>query len=108
MLSFVVINNISNPSRDSKTTLSSHPQGRLTDGKGKLIECKNAIFVMTSNLAADEIAQHGLQLRREMDARAAQRARPHPPHPPSARSTRRPPSPPPPSTVRHLHVRLSC
>ncbi|KAI5645113.1 AAA domain (Cdc48 subfamily) domain-containing protein [Phthorimaea operculella] len=36
-------------------------EGRLTDGKGKLIECKNAIFVMTSNLAADEIAQYGLQ-----------------------------------------------
>lgn len=48
-------------------------EGRLTDGKGKLIECKNAIFVMTSNLAADEIAQHGLQLRREQDARAQQR-----------------------------------
>ncbi|XP_035431184.1 caseinolytic peptidase B protein homolog isoform X3 [Spodoptera frugiperda] len=50
-------------------------EGRLTDGKGKLIECKNAIFVMTSNLAADEIAQYGLQLRREAEARAAQRVR---------------------------------
>ncbi|XP_013186811.2 mitochondrial disaggregase isoform X2 [Amyelois transitella] len=50
-------------------------EGRLTDGKGKLIECKNAIFVMTSNLASDEIAQHGLQLRREAEARLAQRAR---------------------------------
>ncbi|CAH0721375.1 unnamed protein product, partial [Brenthis ino] len=50
-------------------------EGRLTDGKGKLIECKNAIFVMTSNLAADEIAQYGLQLRREADARAAQCSR---------------------------------
>ncbi|KAM3958148.1 mitochondrial disaggregase isoform 1-T2 [Aphomia sociella] len=50
-------------------------EGRLTDGKGKLIECKNAIFVMTSNLAADEIAQYGLKLRREAEARAAQRAR---------------------------------
>lgn len=49
-------------------------QGRLTDGKGKLIECKNAVFVMTSNLAADEIAQYGLQLRREAEARAAARA----------------------------------
>ncbi|XP_069355114.1 mitochondrial disaggregase-like isoform X2 [Maniola hyperantus] len=56
-------------------------EGRLTDGKGKLIECKNAIFVMTSNLAADEIAQYGLQLRREAEARAAQRARAHPAHP---------------------------
>ncbi|VVD03787.1 unnamed protein product [Leptidea sinapis] len=50
-------------------------EGRLTDGKGKLIECKNAIFVMTSNLAADEIAQYGLELRREMDQLQKQRAR---------------------------------
>ena len=42
-------------------------EGRLTDGKGKTIECKNAIFVMTSNLAAREIADHGLQLRREAE-----------------------------------------
>ncbi|XP_041973479.1 caseinolytic peptidase B protein homolog [Aricia agestis] len=48
-------------------------EGRLTDGKGKLIECKNAIFVMTSNLAADEIAQYGLRLRREAEVRAHQR-----------------------------------
>lgn len=52
-------------------------EGRLTDGKGKLIECKNAIFVMTSNLASDEIAQYGLRLRREADARAALRTKPH-------------------------------
>ncbi|XP_026748185.2 caseinolytic peptidase B protein homolog isoform X2 [Galleria mellonella] len=54
-------------------------EGRLTDGKGKLIECKNAIFVMTSNLAADEIAEYGLELRREAEARSAQRARIQPP-----------------------------
>ncbi|MBN3319040.1 CLPB protein, partial [Atractosteus spatula] len=40
-------------------------EGRLTDGKGKTIECKDAIFIMTSNVASDEIAQHALQLRRE-------------------------------------------
>ena len=40
-------------------------QGRLTDGQGKTIECKDAMFVMTSNLASDEIAQHALQLRRD-------------------------------------------
>ena len=39
----------------------------MTDGKGKLIECKNAIFVMTSNLASEEIAHYGLQLREEAD-----------------------------------------
>ncbi len=40
-------------------------EGRLTDGQGKTIECKNAMFVMTSNLASEEIASHGLQLRKE-------------------------------------------
>ena len=48
-------------------------QGRLTDGKGKTIECKDAIFVMTSNLASDEIANHGLELRREAQEAAALR-----------------------------------
>lgn len=27
--------------------------------------CKNAIFVMTSNLASEEIAEHALELRNE-------------------------------------------
>ena len=40
-------------------------EGRLTDGQGKTIDCKNAMFVMTSNLASEEIASHGLQLRQE-------------------------------------------
>lgn len=38
-------------------------EGRLTDGQGKTIECKDAIFVMTSNLASEEIAYHAMQLR---------------------------------------------
>ncbi|XP_031608580.1 caseinolytic peptidase B protein homolog [Oreochromis aureus] len=42
-------------------------EGRLTDGKGKTIECKDAIFIMTSNVASDEIAQHALQLRQEAE-----------------------------------------
>lgn len=42
-------------------------QGRLTDGKGKTIECKDAIFIMTSNLASDEIANYGIKLRRESE-----------------------------------------
>lgn len=42
-----------------------YEQGRLTDGQGKTISCKDAIFVMTSNLANDEIAAHALQLRKE-------------------------------------------
>ena len=40
-------------------------EGRLTDGKGKTIECKRALFVMTSNLAAREIADRAALLRRE-------------------------------------------
>uniref|UniRef100_UPI00398EF9B3 mitochondrial disaggregase isoform X2 n=1 Tax=Pristiophorus japonicus TaxID=55135 RepID=UPI00398EF9B3 len=40
-------------------------EGRLTDGKGKTIECKDAIFIMTSNVASEEIAEHALQLRQE-------------------------------------------
>ncbi|XP_015283009.1 PREDICTED: caseinolytic peptidase B protein homolog [Gekko japonicus] len=40
-------------------------EGRLTDGKGKTIDCKDAIFIMTSNVVSDEIAQHALQLRQE-------------------------------------------
>ena len=45
-------------------------QGRLTDGQGQTIECRDAIFVMTSNLASDEIGSHGLQLRKEAEAAA--------------------------------------
>ena len=48
-------------------------EGRLTDGKGKTIECKNAIFIMTSNLASTEIADHALQLRREAEDLAKER-----------------------------------
>lgn len=40
-------------------------EGRLTDGKGATIECKNAIFIMTSNLASEAIAEHAMQLRSE-------------------------------------------
>ncbi|XP_008423690.1 caseinolytic peptidase B protein homolog isoform X1 [Poecilia reticulata] len=42
-------------------------EGRLTDGKGKTIECKDAIFIMTSNVASEDIAQHALQLRQEAE-----------------------------------------
>ena len=48
-------------------------QGRLTDGQGKTIVCKDAIFVMTSNLASEEIANHVLKLRREAKLAAEQR-----------------------------------
>ncbi|MCJ8739862.1 hypothetical protein PDJAM_G00052270 [Pangasius djambal] len=48
-------------------------EGRLTDGKGKTIECKDAIFIMTSNVASDEIAQHALQLRQEAQEQSRHR-----------------------------------
>jgi ATP-dependent Clp protease ATP-binding subunit ClpB len=38
-------------------------EGRLTDGRGQTVECKNAVFVMTSNLAQDVIAERGDDLR---------------------------------------------
>uniref|UniRef100_A0A915KXB5 Clp ATPase C-terminal domain-containing protein n=1 Tax=Romanomermis culicivorax TaxID=13658 RepID=A0A915KXB5_ROMCU len=40
-------------------------EGRLTDGRGTTVECKDAIFIMTSNLASDEIANYGVKLREE-------------------------------------------
>ncbi len=40
-------------------------KGRLTDGKGKTIDGKQAIYVMTSNLASEEIANYAQDLRRE-------------------------------------------
>ncbi|XP_067138665.1 mitochondrial disaggregase-like [Centruroides vittatus] len=42
-------------------------EGRLTDGKGNTIECKNALFIMTSNLASNEIANYAIQLREEAE-----------------------------------------
>ncbi|PFX22654.1 Caseinolytic peptidase B protein-like [Stylophora pistillata] len=52
-------------------------EGRLTDGQGKTIVCKDAIFVMTSNLASEEIANHALELRREAKLAAEQREEGH-------------------------------
>jgi len=47
-------------------------EGRLTDGKGDTIECKNAVFIMTSNLAASEIAKYGQKLRNLRSVKACQ------------------------------------
>ncbi|CAO3629785.1 unnamed protein product [Mucor hiemalis] len=40
-------------------------EGRITDGKGTTVECKDAIFIMTSNLAQHEIADEAELLRLE-------------------------------------------
>lgn len=47
--------------------LQTFDEGRLTDGKGELVECMDAIFVMTSNLAQREIADEALRARSKMD-----------------------------------------
>ncbi|PSN55211.1 Caseinolytic peptidase B protein [Blattella germanica] len=36
-------------------------EGRITDGKGHTIDCKDAIFIMTSNLGSDKIASYAAQ-----------------------------------------------
>lgn len=46
--------------------LQTFDEGRLTDGKGELVECMDAIFVMTSNLAQREIADEALRARAQM------------------------------------------
>lgn len=38
-------------------------EGRITNSKGRTIDCRQAIFIMTSNVGADEIARLGNQLR---------------------------------------------
>ncbi|TPP62749.1 hypothetical protein FGIG_02427 [Fasciola gigantica] len=38
-------------------------EGRLTDGQGRTINCKNAIFIMTSNVGSQVIAEHAQALR---------------------------------------------
>eukprot|EP00160_Parvularia_atlantis_P020203 Unigene8260_Nuclearia_a/m.25364 Unigene8260_Nuclearia_a/g.25364 ORF Unigene8260_Nuclearia_a/g.25364 Unigene8260_Nuclearia_a/m.25364 type:complete len:498 (-) Unigene8260_Nuclearia_a:68-1561(-) len=45
-------------------------EGRLTDGKGQTIICKDAIFVMTSNLAQREIGDEGQGLREQAERQA--------------------------------------
>ena len=48
--------------------------GRLTDNKGRTVDFKNAVIIMTSNLGSRQIAEHGLasggseeSMRREVD-----------------------------------------
>ena len=64
--------------------LRAHPdavvlfdEGRFTDGKGRTVQCRNALFVMTSNLASEEIAEYadlneGISLSREFKERVVQ------------------------------------
>lgn len=40
-------------------------EGRLTDSKGRTINCKNALFIMTSNLGSEELLAHATSLTKE-------------------------------------------
>ncbi|ETO23819.1 caseinolytic peptidase [Reticulomyxa filosa] len=42
-------------------------EGRITDGKGETVHCKDAIFIMTSNLAQTEIGDQAELLRKESE-----------------------------------------
>ena len=42
-------------------------EGRLTDGRGKTVECKEAVFIMTSNLGSNEIAEYAIRLREDSE-----------------------------------------
>lgn len=44
--------------------LALFDEGRLTSGKGETVSCQDAIFIMTSNLAQTEIANHVDMLRK--------------------------------------------
>jgi len=46
--------------------LQTFDEGRLTDGKGETVDCMDAIFVMTSNLAQREIADEAIRARSKM------------------------------------------
>jgi ATP-dependent Clp protease ATP-binding subunit ClpB len=54
------------------TLLQVLDDGRLTDGKGRTVDFRNAILIMTSNIASDRILAHAgetpEQLRGEIDA----------------------------------------
>ena len=38
-----------------KAFLALFDEGRITSGKGELVDAKNAVFIMTSNLGAEDI-----------------------------------------------------
>eukprot|EP01006_Ploeotia_vitrea_P036857 TRINITY_DN66067_c2_g3_i1.p1 TRINITY_DN66067_c2_g3~~TRINITY_DN66067_c2_g3_i1.p1 ORF type:complete len:610 (-),score=20.86 TRINITY_DN66067_c2_g3_i1:478-2307(-) len=43
--------------------LQAFDEGRMTDGQGKTITCKDAVFIMTTNLCQREIADEATRLR---------------------------------------------
>lgn len=45
-------------------------EGRLTDSKGRLVNCRNALFIMTSNLGSDQLLQQMERSRTRMSKEA--------------------------------------
>lgn len=45
--------------------LQMFDEGRLTDGKGRTVDCKNTIVIMTSNLGVAEMNRNGLGFERD-------------------------------------------
>jgi len=41
-------------------------EGRLTDAKGRTVNCKNALFIMTSNLGSDLLLESGAKTKEEI------------------------------------------
>merc|ERR1719431_184616 len=64
-MSVVLVDEVDKAHPDVLTVLLQlFDEGRLTDGKGQTIECTDSVFIMTSNLAAAEIAEYGQKLRK--------------------------------------------
>lgn len=51
---------------------------KLTDGKGNTIDCKDAIFIMTSNLVQDEIRLSSSSLRPALEPMRNEKGEPEP------------------------------
>src|SRR5512132_3117593 len=51
--------------------------GRLTDGKGRVVSCKNAVIIMTSNLGSEWIAEAQEATEEEVQKRIEETLRRH-------------------------------
>ncbi len=45
----------------SNIFLQVFDDGRITDSKGRVVNCKNALFIMTSNIGSDKLLEHLVQ-----------------------------------------------
>ena len=60
----VLLDEVEKAHPDALTVLmQAFDEGRLTDGHGRTVDCKEAVFVMTSNMAQTEIADEAVRLR---------------------------------------------